>query len=188
MSKADTMTHPGAGSNAGSTTASTGSTASGQSVHLIVRRTIRADPERLFEAWTRPAHLEKWWGPRDVECFGTEVDLRVGGHYRIGNRFPDGKVVWIQGEFEQISPPHKLVYTWNIDAEPDTGTVAGTAGSERVTVKFEPVRGADASADHGTSATEVIVIHERIGDPVIRESHERGWHDCLDGLAEFAAV
>lgn len=148
------------------------STARSRSVNLIVRRTIRASAERLFHAWTQPAHLEKWWGPKNVQCFGAEVDLRVGGRYRIGNRFPDGKEVWIRGEFEQITPPRELVYTWHVAEE--------TTDSERVTVKFEP------REDPGT--TEVVIIHQRISDPEVRESHERGWRDCLDGLADYAVA
>ncbi len=57
---------------------------------LVVRRTIKAGPERVFEAWTRPELLLAWWGPRPVRCSGAEVDLRVGGRYRIDNQLPDG--------------------------------------------------------------------------------------------------
>src|SRR5262249_36942533 len=45
---------------------------------LVVRRTIRASAERIFDAWTRPEHLLVWWGPRPVTCSGADVDLRVG--------------------------------------------------------------------------------------------------------------
>jgi uncharacterized protein YndB with AHSA1/START domain len=71
-------------------------------ITLVVRKTIRATRERLFDAWTQPIQLRQWWGPEDVECLDAEVDLRVGGRYRIANRFPDGRVVWITGEFELI--------------------------------------------------------------------------------------
>ncbi len=134
---------------------------------LVVRRTIRAPVERVFNAWTRPEHLMQWWGPRPVRCSSAEVDLRVGGHYRIANQFPDGNILWIVGEFEQVKPPHKLVYTWRLEP--------GLPSSERVTVRFEPREG----------GTEVIVVHERIGDAATRVTHEQGWIGCLDGLAEF---
>jgi uncharacterized protein YndB with AHSA1/START domain len=137
------------------------------SINLVVRRTIRATAERLFDAWTRPEQLLKWWGPAQVECAGAEVDLRAGGSYRIGNRLPDGQVLWIAGEFEEVTPPRRLVYTWRL------GPRAG--GPERVTVRFEPRDG----------ATEVIVVHERILDEPARESHERGWYGCLDGLEAY---
>jgi uncharacterized protein YndB with AHSA1/START domain len=137
------------------------------SINLVVRRTIRATAERLFDAWTRPEQLLQWWGPAHVECAGAEVDLRAGGRYRIGNRLPDGQVLWIAGEFEEVTPPRRLVYTWRLGAR--------TGDPERVTVRFEPRDG----------GTEVIVVHERLLDQAVRDDHERGWHGCLDGLEAY---
>lgn len=136
-------------------------------VTLVVRKTIRATAERLFAAWTISEQLKQWWGPQGVKCVEAEVDLRHGGRYRIANQLPDGKILWIAGEFEVIEPPHKLVYTWRIEPE--------TKISERVTVQFEP-RG-----EH----TEVIVTHERISSEELREMHQQGWRGCLEGLAKF---
>jgi uncharacterized protein YndB with AHSA1/START domain len=144
---------------------------------LEIRRTIRASAERLFAAWTQPEGLLRWWGPRDVTCIGAEIDLRVGGSYRIANRFPDGRILWIAGTFELILPPHRLTYTWGL--EPEAGVpppVLLPTGPERVTVYFEPAG----------DATEVIVRHERIASDALREQHGRGWEGCLDGLAEYA--
>jgi len=139
-----------------------------EGITLITRRTIRASAERLFDAWTQPQQLRAWWGPRPVTCSGAEVDLRVGGRYRIDNALPDGTIVVIEGEFEVVEAPHKLVYTWR----------AGDDEASRVTVRFEP-RG---------DATEVIVIHEQIPNETLRESHEGGWIGCLDGLERHFAV
>ena len=134
---------------------------------LVVRRSIRASPERIFDAWTQPRHLKQWWGPESVECIDAEVDLRVGGRYRIANQFPDGTILWINGMFEAIERPYKLVYTWRVgDAE---------APAERVTVTFE-ARGEE---------TEVVVAHERIPTEAARVMHERGWVGCLDGLVDY---
>jgi uncharacterized protein YndB with AHSA1/START domain len=135
---------------------------------LVVRRRINATREKLFAAWTQPALLVRWWGPQGVACPDAEIDLRVGGSYRIANQFPDGKVVWIAGMFEVIDPPNRLTYTWKLESQ--NGPV------ERVTVCFEA---------HG-ARTEVVVTHERIPDEAARTSHERGWIGCLDGLARYA--
>ncbi|HEY3593909.1 MAG TPA: SRPBCC domain-containing protein [Polyangiaceae bacterium] len=133
-----------------------------QGVVLVTQRTIRASPQRLFDAWTRPEQLLAWWGPRPVTCTRAEIDLRVGGRYRITNALPDGKAVVIEGEFELIEAPRRLVYSWRIGDEEDS----------RVTVRFEP-RG---------DATEVIIVHEQIPGDTIRDSHGTGWTGCLDGL------
>lgn len=134
---------------------------------LEVRKVVRATPERVFAAWTDPGQLRRWWGPAGATCPTAEVDLRVGGRYRIANRFPDGSTIWIVGRFEVVAPPDKLVYTWRLEPGPER--------TERVTITFE------ARAD----GTEVVVVHERIPDTATREQHERGWLGCLDGLGEY---
>jgi uncharacterized protein YndB with AHSA1/START domain len=103
-----------------------------------------------------------------VTCSAAEVDLRVGGRYRIANALPDGKTLVIEGEFELVEAPHRLVYTWR----------AGEDQTSRVTVRFEP-RG---------DSTEVIVLHEQIPSERIRDSHEGGWTGCLDGLEVYVAA
>ena len=137
------------------------------SLTLLVRRTIKATPERLFAAWTTPSQFVLWWGPEGVDCPGVEMDLRVGGAYRIGNRLPDGAVVWIAGTFERIAPPDELVFSWRMEHI--------EAPAERVTVRFE-ARGA---------GTEVVVFHERLRSEETRADHKAGWIGCLAGLADF---
>ena len=135
---------------------------------LVVRRLIAASPERLFAAWTEPDQLLAWWGPGPVRCVGADVDLRIGGRYRIGNRLPEGALLWITGEFVAIERPWRLSYTWQLEGLPNPpGEV------ELVTVRFAP-RG---------DATEVEITHERIADERTWTSHDDGWRGCLDKLA-----
>ena len=136
-------------------------------VSLVVRRRVRASAARLFAAWTLPEQVERWWGPRPGTCIGADIDLRVGGRYRIAHRMPDGAVIYIGGVFRRIDPPRQLVYTWR--REPGSGV------EEQVTVRFEPMDG----------GTEVVVVHERIADQQSRDTHEAGWNGCLDGLEAF---
>lgn len=141
-----------------------------RALNLVVRRTINASPQRLFEAWTQPEQLQGWWGPKSARCAKVELDLRVGGSYRITHEFDDGRTVWIEGEFHVINPPHKLMYTWRVRPSP-----VDPSDPEMVTVRFEP---------KGDGA-EVIVVHERIQGEPIKETHAQGWDDCLDGLVAW---
>jgi uncharacterized protein YndB with AHSA1/START domain len=136
-------------------------------ITLVVQKTIAATPERLFAAWTEPDALRQWWGPDGVTCIDPQVDLRVGGRYRIGNRLRDGSILWIVGEFEAVEPPNQLVYTWRLEGGPES--------TERVTVRFEQ-RGA---------GTEVIVTHALIVTGTLRDQHRLGWQGCLAGLARY---
>lgn len=141
-----------------------------QTETLVVRRIIGASPERLFEAWTQPKQLLLWWGPQDVECTSAELELKVGGSYRIDNRLPDGQIISIVGEFETIDPPRELAFSWRIENQLPTT-------NERVSVRFE------GSHDE----TRVTVTHERIQSTAIREDHQRGWDGCLDGLSIYVS-
>ena len=139
--------------------------ANSESLHI--QRLVPASPERVFEAWTNPIELQKWWGPTGVRCLSAEIDLRVGGRYRIANEFPDGTVLWITGEYEVVQRPQLLVYTWAVETESPT--------IERVTVQFE----------QHTRGTDLIVKHQRIRSAQLREQHRQGWLGCLDGLVDY---
>jgi len=144
------------------------------SLTLIGRRTINASPGFLFDAWTQPNHLKRWWGPSGVKCIEAQIDLRVGGSYRIANLFPDGRILWICGEYKHVERPAKLVYTWRV--EPNE------SAAEIVTVEFV-AKGVQ---------TEIIVTHERIPNSQVRDRHGICWNGCLNGLdlhvRTFAAV
>jgi uncharacterized protein YndB with AHSA1/START domain len=137
-------------------------------ITLRVRRTVRAEPARVFAAWTDPGQLQQWWGPAGAKCVAAQMDLRVGGSYRIGNQFADGRLLWIVGEFECIEPPHRLVYSWRLESQP--GPV------ERVTVTFTA---------RAPGRTTILVRHQRIADRASRDRHRLGWVGCLTGLADY---
>jgi uncharacterized protein YndB with AHSA1/START domain len=96
-----------------------------------------------------------------------EVDLRVGGRYRIVMSGPDGVERSVSGVYRAIERPSKLVYTWKWDTSP----VVDSADS-LVTVEF---------LDRG-KATEVVLRHEGLTDDESRARHEHGWNGCLDNL------
>lgn len=110
----------------------------------------------------------KWWGPPDTDCTEAQIDLRVGGQFRLANKLPDGQVVWIAGTYEEIDPPRRLRYTWLIESAPD-------GHASNVTISFEASNG----------GTDVVVSHENIENATLRDSHEGGWIGCLDGLASL---
>jgi len=138
-----------------------------ESLDITMRRQIPAPPDLVFRMWTEADLLKKWWGPPDVTCTEAEIDLKVGGSYRIANLFSSGEITWIHGEYELIDPPNRLVYTWGIGLE--------NVPTERVTVTFQL----------SGLGTEVVVFHEHAPDVPTREGHIQGWDGCLDGLVEM---
>ena len=85
-------------------------------------------PRRLvFEAMTKPEHVKEWWG-RLGEGYSVpvcEIDLRVGGRWRFVNRHPKGEAAF-HGEYQEITPPSRLVFTEIFEEFPDGLSVVST--------------------------------------------------------------
>lgn len=136
---------------------------------LRLTRTFAAPREKVFGAWTHPEELKKWFHPPGYETPSAEIDLRVGGKYRIGMRkLPDGEVFYLSGTYREVRPPERLVYTWKWEAEPELGDTV-------VTVEF-----------HGRGgSTEIVLTHELFPTEKARQEHEHGWSGGLDNLARI---
>jgi uncharacterized protein YndB with AHSA1/START domain len=134
---------------------------------LHLARTFLAPREKVFRAWTNPEELKKWWGPPGYSTPSAEVDLRVGGKYRLGMRkLPDGELFYLTGTYRDVRPPERLVYTWRWEANPEMGETL-------VTVEFRAVG----------DSTEVVLTHEFFPNQKARDDHNQGWSGCLDRLA-----
>ena len=133
---------------------------------LEIRRTFSAPRDRVFNAWTRPEELKKWSAPGPMKTPLAEVDLKIGGRYRMVMRGPDGEEHRVSGVYKQVDPPKRLVYTWKWEQPPD-------APETTVTVEFH---------DLG-SRTEVVLRQEGFRSIDEQGRHEQGWNGCLDKLA-----
>ena len=138
---------------------------------LRVSRRFAAPRERVFDAWTNPRVLERWWtaSPSWTEP-AAEVDLRAGGSYRLSMRDAGtGAVETVGGEYTEVRRPERLAYTWTWEGDP-----ALMRGSERTLVVVDFL---DAAGE-----TEVVLTHRGFADARIRDLHEGGWGACLDSL------
>lgn len=87
---------------------------------IVLTRWFDAPRRLVFEAWTKPEHLARWWGPRCYTLSVCEVDLRPGGAWRFGLRGADGEEHPFKGVYHEITPPARLVMTECYD-NPGTG-------------------------------------------------------------------
>ena len=134
---------------------------------LILRRTISAPRDRVFDAWTSPELMRQWFCPNEKFSVAiAEVDLTTGGKFRIGMRNPDRQVRIATGMYREIRKPERLVFTWSWEHDPmDT----------LITLTFH---------DLG-NATEIVLKHELLPTPKHREDHAHGWEGCLGHLEKF---
>ena len=133
---------------------------------LDLRRVLPAPRPVVFRACTEPGQLAQWWGPRGFTAPGLELDVRVGGSYRIAMQPPDGELFYLSGEFRQVDPPARLAYTfrWE-DPDPDDRETLVTL----------------SLADLGES-TELALSQGPFATEPRLELHRAGWTDSLDRL------
>ncbi|MCG3181069.1 MAG: hypothetical protein BIFFINMI_03438 [Phycisphaerae bacterium] len=138
---------------------------------LVIERVLRADRETVFRCWTQPEHLFRWFAPTPgYATHIAEVDLRVGGRYRIGMRMGPGSPEYIVGgEYREIVPPARLVFTWQWET--------GGPGDKQTLVTV--------TLDEQGGGTRLVLTHENFDDAKARDTHAEGWSGCLDRLVEL---
>jgi len=85
---------------------------------LVVEREFEAPRELVWDAWTKPEHVSKWWGHGGAPLHACEIDLRVGGSYRYVMKGPDGSEYPTVGTYREIVEHERLNYTMTLDIAP----------------------------------------------------------------------
>src|SRR5262249_20881093 len=78
---------------------------------IVMTRTFDAPRQLIFEAWTKPEHLQRWFGAPGWTLTVCEIDLRPGGIWRFVMRKASGKEMEIRGVYREIVPPERIVST-----------------------------------------------------------------------------
>ena len=86
---------------------------------IVLTRVLDAPRDLVFEAWTKPEHAMKWFGPKGFTCTLHEMDVRVGGRWRFDMLAPDGKLYPNRIEYLEIVPNERLVFWHSSDIDND---------------------------------------------------------------------
>lgn len=130
---------------------------------IVMTRTFDAPRELVFEAMTKPEHMKEWWGPRGYTLPVCEIDLRPGGAYRFVSADAEGNEYAFRGEYREIVPPEKIVWTFEFEGMPgnvsvDTMVLTEEDGKTTITSTsvFDAVEQRDGMLDSGmeTGAAE----------------------------------
>lgn len=144
--------------------------AHGAGTELRLTRRLPAPPDQVFRAWTSPAEVREWFGPKGMTTPLAEIEPRAGGRYRTVMRDAEGREYDNLGVIEALEAPHRLVTRMEGD-----GPMAGA----RLALTFTPEAGGtrlDVSWTHPTP--EMRAAHEAMG-------FERGWGEMIDRLTAF---
>jgi uncharacterized protein YndB with AHSA1/START domain len=136
---------------------------------LNLQRHYRVAPEKVWRAWTDPQAIKRWWGPGGQDPVAVaELDVRVGGSFRIVFGGATGTDHEVRGVYKEVVPNKKLVFTW-------TWPRTTPERESLVTILFK--------ADGGGTALDFR--HSELFDETVRDGHKRGWSESLVKLDRF---
>ena len=136
---------------------------------LTLKRRLKAPAEKVFAAWTDPEKIVRWFGPAETESDSVraDMDVRVGGRYRLRFKTADGESHEVGGEYKEVMPNERLVFSWAWHSTPERESL--------VTITLK------ADGD----GTLLTLHHERFFDQKARDGHNRGWTGTLEKLERY---
>ncbi|HEX8551718.1 MAG TPA: SRPBCC family protein [Abditibacteriaceae bacterium] len=140
---------------------------------FVMTRLFDAPRELVWDAWTKPEHIARWWGCNESKVTSCEIDLQPGGKWRNVLQMPDGSECGFQGVYLEIDAPKRLVHTFIFEPMPQHEAL--------ITVVFEERDGKTLM----TETTRHNSTEERNGH--FASGIEHGSRQSLDSLEEYVA-
>jgi uncharacterized protein YndB with AHSA1/START domain len=147
---------------------------------IVVERTFNANIALIWQLWTDPEHFKNWYGPKGFTIPVADMDLRIGGRRLVCMASPDGRMkMWTVGEYKEIVPTTRLVYTespsdenGNMISPSAMGMPEGFPAVTEIIVSFEDMGG----------HTKMVMKHA--GMPAASGAGG-GWNQAFDKLADY---
>lgn len=140
---------------------------------LNITRRFKAPRERVFAAFSTLEAMAAWIGCHDSSVIGDSLDFRTGGAYQLRMSNPKGDRWLVSGTYREVTPPSKIVFTWQPQNDEDWVDVESV-----VTVELQ-ARG---------SETELTLTHEGLPTAQSRDNHEFGWTQSCEKLALYLSA
>jgi len=140
-----------------------------QNYSLTMSRNLNASKQSVYNAWTQQEALTSWFAASsEMTTTVHQLDLKVGGQYRIEMLEPDGTSHIMHGEYVALNPHSQLIFTW--EWESDELNV-----NSLVTI--------DLTEQDGS--TQMVLTHEKFESQDLADLHTEGWTGCLAQLENF---
>ena len=147
---------------------------------VVIERTFEASVDLVWQMWTDPEHFKNWYGPKGFTVPVANMDLRIGGNRLICMASPDGSMkMWTKGEYIEIIPNERLVYTESpadengkVVSPSAMGMPDGYPATTEVTVLLEDLGG----------HTKMVMTHA--GVPAVSGAGG-GWEQAFEKLADY---
>ncbi|OJW47557.1 MAG: hypothetical protein BGO67_04215 [Alphaproteobacteria bacterium 41-28] len=132
---------------------------------LIIKKKLTAPRDKVFEALSRPEIINLWLKPDEAWKVTSKNTFEPGGHFELNMTDQDGIAHNHMGEYKEIIPLKKIVFTWNSKLIKNT----------LVTIELADIDG----------FTELTLTHDLFPDEEIKERHHQGWKGCLENLSHL---
>jgi uncharacterized protein YndB with AHSA1/START domain len=140
---------------------------------LRLSRVFDAARERVFDAWARQDQFVQWMCPPGVEITLCEIDVRMGGAWRIAGHNESGKIFASSGKYVEVKRPERLCFTWAHHADGDFARPRGHETTVRIEFRMLGKK------------TELTLIHGPFADAPSLAAHNQGWDGSFDKLEAF---
>ena len=151
---------------------------------LTITRVFDAPRNVVFEAWTMPQRVMRWWGPKGFTCPVCEIDLRPAGVYFNCMRAPDGRDYWSRGVYRQIVKPERIVCT---DTFADEKGDTVSPGQYGMSADWPVEALVEVTFTEHAGKTRLTLRHSPIKPGRERDMCEQGWSESLEKLADYLA-
>jgi uncharacterized protein YndB with AHSA1/START domain len=136
---------------------------------LTLERFYPVAPQKVWRAWTDPRALSRWFGPGGPQPVAlAELDVRVGGRFRILFGGTQGTEHEVQGVYREVVPNRRLVFTW-------VWPRSTPERESRVSIELREARG----------GTELVFTHAQFFDEAVRDDHGKGWSETFVKLERY---
>ena len=144
---------------------------------LVVTRVFNGPAQIVFDAWTKPELLKRWWAPKSlgVSLFSCEADVRVGGSYRFAFGHDPRQPMAFSGTYTEVTPPSRLVCTQLFEQ-------MRSAGEAVITATFDEDDGKTRLVVHQLYASKEAL------DGAIASGMERGLRETYEQLEALVAA
>ena len=150
---------------------------------IVIERTFDAPIDFVWQLWTQAEHFEKWYGPRGFSVSVAEMDVRIGGKRLVcmERATPNGSMkMWTTGEYTEIVPTTRLVYTESMADEQGNVILPAAMGmGEDYPVTTEVIVQLEALGNQ----TKMVMTHA--GLPAGGQGAGDGWGQAFDKLAQY---
>ena len=152
---------------------------------MVVTRVFDAPRALVWEAWTNPQYVMQWWGPKGFTAPVCKIDFRVGGKFLCCMRSPDGQEGWNGGEYYEIVPHEKIVYSMYFADSNGNKVDPAELGIEHEAI--EDARDVVIFEDYGNGQTKVTLIGNETIEDAKNSGQLEGWNEVLDKVAAVVA-